>query len=258
VKKRGTPLDLFEKEQKIFDDATKLIEEAQEGGSLGMEEYKTLLKEYGKLLKQLRKSVHFADRISNGLFKSNLILDEKVHYDALTGIYNRRFMDDNLKRGIKSLSRTNGILSIMMLDIDFFKKYNDAYGHKAGDTCLKTVAITLSETARMDDCVIRYGGEEFVILLPNTDETGVGTTAVRLLQSIRSLGIPHKDSDIADHVTISIGATTIKVKLQHEYMDYIQRADEALYMSKNTGRDKYTFLKYIDPEDNEKKDEPFN
>jgi diguanylate cyclase (GGDEF)-like protein len=247
-------LDLFENEQKIFDHATKRVEEAQKSGSVGMEEYKSLVKEYGNLLKQLRKSVHFADRISNGLFKSNLILDEKVHFDALTGIYNRRFMDDNLKRGIKSLSRSNGILSIIMLDIDFFKNYNDSYGHKAGDTCLKTVAKTLSETARMDDCVIRYGGEEFVILLPNTDEAGVGTTAARLLQSIRSLGMPHKDSSIADHVTISIGATTIKVKLHHQYMDYIQRADEALYMSKNTGRDKYTFLKYNDTEDDGKED----
>jgi diguanylate cyclase (GGDEF)-like protein len=202
-------------------------------------------------LRQLRKSIYFADRISNGLFKSNLILDEKVHFDALTGIYNRRFMDDNLRRGIKSLSRSNGVLSVMMLDIDYFKKYNDAYGHKKGDACLITVAKTLSKTARMDDCVIRYGGEEFVILLPNTDETGVGITAARLLKSVRSLGIPHKDSDIADHVTISIGATTVKVKLEHQYMDYIQRADEALYMSKNTGRDKYTHLKYHDEEEGE-------
>jgi diguanylate cyclase (GGDEF)-like protein len=241
-------LDLFENEQKIFDDATKRLEEVRMGASFDFGEYESLVNEYGKLLRQLRKSIHFADRISNGLFKSNLILDEKVHFDALTGIYNRRFMDDNLKRGIKSLSRSNGVLSIMMLDIDYFKKYNDTYGHKMGDTCLKAVAKTLSETARMDDCVIRYGGEEFVILLPNTDETGVGITAERLLKSVRALGIPHKSSDIADNVTISIGATTVKVKLNHQYMDYIQRADEALYMSKNTGRDRYTHLEYHDEE----------
>jgi diguanylate cyclase (GGDEF)-like protein len=241
-------LDLFENEQKVFDNITKHVEEVRKGGSVSLEELEAFANEYGKLLKQLRKSIHFADRISNGLFKNNLILDEKVHFDALTGIYNRRFMDDNLKRGIKSLSRSNGVLSVMMLDIDFFKKYNDTYGHKMGDTCLKAVAKALSETARMDDCVIRYGGEEFVILLPNTDEAGVGITAARLLKSVRSLGIPHKNSDIAEHVTISIGATTIKVKLNHQYMDYIQRADEALYMSKNTGRDKYTHLKYHDEE----------
>jgi len=244
-------LDLFENEQRVFDNITKRVKEVREGGSVSFEEIEAFAHEYGKLLKQLRKSIHFADRISNGLFKSNLILDEKVHFDALTGIYNRRFMDDNLKRGIKSLSRSNGVLSVMMLDIDFFKKYNDTYGHKMGDACLIAVARKLSETARMDDCVIRYGGEEFVILLPNTNEEGVGITAARLLKSIRALGIPHKNSDIADHVTISIGATTVKVKLEHQYMDYIQRADEALYMSKNTGRDKYTHLKYHEEEEGE-------
>jgi diguanylate cyclase (GGDEF)-like protein len=241
-------LDLFENEQKVFDDITKRLEEVRKGDSFSFEELEAFANEYGKLLRQLRKSIHFADRISNGLFKSNLILDEKVHFDGLTGIYNRRFMDDNLKRGIKSLSRSNGILSVMMLDIDFFKKYNDTYGHKAGDICLQAVAKALSDTARMDDCVIRYGGEEFVILLPNTDENGVGITAARLLQSVRNLGIPHKNSDIAEYVTISIGATTVRVKLDDQYMDYIQRADEALYMSKDNGRDRYTHLKYNDEE----------
>jgi diguanylate cyclase (GGDEF)-like protein len=241
-------LDLFENEQRIFDDVTKRIEEIRKGGSLNFEEYVSLVIEYGKLLKQLRKSIHFADRISNGLFRNNLNLDEKVHYDALTGIYNRRFMDDNLKRVIKSLSRGNGVLSVMMLDIDFFKKYNDTYGHGMGDACLKAIAKTLSETARMDDCVIRYGGEEFVILLPNTDEAGAGIIAARLLKSVQTLGIPHTKSDIADCVTISIGAMTVNVKLNHQYMDYIERADEALYMSKDTGRNRYTHLKYNDKE----------
>jgi diguanylate cyclase (GGDEF)-like protein len=241
-------LDLFEDEQKIFDDATKRAEEVRKGGSFDFEEYVSLINEYGKLLKQLRKSIRFADRISNGLFINNLNLDEKVHYDALTGIYNRRFMDDNLKRVIKSLSRSKGVLSVMMIDIDFFKKYNDTYGHKTGDVCLKAVAKALFETARMDDCVIRYGGEEFVILLPNTDEAGVGIIATRLLDSVRSLCIPHIKSDIAGYVTVSIGATTVKVELNHQYMDYIKRSDEALYISKDTGRNKYTHLKYQNKE----------
>jgi diguanylate cyclase (GGDEF)-like protein len=239
-------LDLFESEQEIFDNATKRVEEVRKGGSFGFEEYEFLVEEYGKLLKQLRKSIHFADRISNGLFRNNLNLDEKVHYDALTGIYNRRFMDDNLRRVMKSLSRSNGLLSVMMVDIDFFKKYNDTYGHSMGDVCLKAVAKALFETARMDDCVIRYGGEEFVILLPNTDEAGSGIIAVRLLDKVRSLCIPHINSDIADYVTISIGATTIKVKINHQYMNYIERADEALYISKDTGRNRYTHLQYHD------------
>jgi len=241
-------LDLFENEQKVFNDAAKRIEEVRKGGSFSFEEYESLVKEYGKLLKQLRKSIHFADRISNGLFKNNMILDEKVHYDSLTGIYNRRFMDDNFKRIIKSVSRSKGELTVMMLDIDFFKKYNDTYGHNMGDACLKAVAKALSESARMNDCVVRYGGEEFVVILPNTDEAGAGITAARFLESVRSLYIPHRSSDIANYVTISIGATTVKVKLKHQYMDYIERADNALYMSKNSGRDRYTHLKYNEQE----------
>jgi diguanylate cyclase (GGDEF)-like protein len=241
-------LDLFESEQKIFDDFTKRVEEVREGDLFHFEEYEFLVKEYGKLLKQLRRSIHFADRVSNGLFRHNLNLDEKVHYDALTGIYNRRFMDDNFRRVIKTLSRSNGVLTVMMIDIDFFKKYNDTYGHKMGDDCLITVAKTLSETARMDDCVVRYGGEEFVVLLPNTDEAGAGIIAARFLDSIRTRCIPHKNSEIADYVTISIGATTVIVKLNDHYMDYIERSDEALYISKDTGRNKYTHLKYKDKE----------
>jgi diguanylate cyclase (GGDEF)-like protein len=248
-------MDLFEDEQKIFDDATKRVEEVRKGGSFVFDEYEFLVKEYGKLLKQHRKSIRFADRVSNGLYKKNLNLDEKVHYDALTGIYNRRFMDDNFKRVIKSLSRSKGVLSVLMIDIDFFKKYNDTYGHSMGDECLKAVAKALSETARMDDCVVRYGGEEFAVLLPNTDEAGAGIIATRLLDCVRSLCIPHKKSDIADYVTISIGATTVKVKLNHQYIDYIKRSDEALYISKNTGRNKYTHLKYHDKEgDNNNED----
>jgi diguanylate cyclase (GGDEF)-like protein len=242
-------LDLFENEQKIVDNALKLIEEVREGGSFCFEEYVSIVNEYEKLLKQHRQSIHFSDRISNHLFENNIHLDEKVHYDALTGIYNRRFLDDNINRIIKSLYHSNGVLSVMMLDIDFFKKYNDTYGHSMGDVCLKSVAKALFETARMDDRVIRYGGEEFVVLLPNTDEAVVGKIAARLLKNVRDLEIPHINSDIADYVTISIGATTVRVNLNHQYMDYIERADEALYMSKESGRDKYTYLKYHDMED---------
>jgi diguanylate cyclase (GGDEF)-like protein len=155
-------------------------------------------------------------------------------------------MEDNFKRIVKFMSRVNGVLTVMMLDIDFFKKYNDTYGHKMGDVCLTAVAKALSETARVDDYVIRYGGEEFLVILPNTDKAGAGIIAGRLLKSVSSLGITHASSDIADHVTISIGATTIKAKFNHQYMDYVERADEALYASKNTGRNKYTHLKYDD------------
>ena len=162
--------------------------------------------------------------------------------DQLTGIYNRRFMDGNLKKIIKSLSRTSGNLSLMMVDIDFFKRYNDTYGHDMGDKCLVKVASSLAQCiSREDDFVARYGGEEFVAVLANTDENGACMMADRLINKVRECGIPHEKNDAADFVTISIGVTTSIVKHHQKGSDYIKCADAALYKSKHNGRNRYTF-----------------
>jgi methyl-accepting chemotaxis protein len=168
--------------------------------------------------------------------------------DQLTGIYNRRFFDGNMKKLIKTLSRTNGKLSLLMIDIDFFKKYNDAYGHDMGDKCLKKVAIIISKSLiREEDFVARYGGEEFVVVLPNTDENGTNFIAEKLLNNIRQAKIPHKNNDIADCVTISIGGTTGMIKYSQDESDYVKCADMALYKSKQNGRNRYSFEKFITP-----------
>ena len=167
---------------------------------------------------------------------------EKAYYDFLTGIYNRRFLDENLERLLKTLSRSGSVLSLMMIDIDFFKRYNDTYGHSGGDICMKIVAETLSKSiTRADDFVARYGGEEFVVVLPNTDEYGACLIAEKLLQSIRDRNIPHEKNDAANCVTISIGVTTGKTEYTQNAEDYIKRADEMLYISKQDGRNRYTF-----------------
>jgi diguanylate cyclase (GGDEF)-like protein len=130
-----------------------------------------------------------------------------------------------------------------MIDVDFFKKYNDTYGHSMGDVCLHVIAATLGKNlARADDFVARYGGEEFAAALPNTDENGALLVANKLLESVRALGIPHESSSIADYVTISIGITTGSVVYTQSLHDYLKRADEALYMSKQNGRNRCTSL----------------
>jgi diguanylate cyclase (GGDEF)-like protein len=238
-------MDLFEHEQKILDWAVNYLEDFCKGKSVDTEEFAFLVNEYGKLLKWIRRNTHFSDRTSSELLESNIELEDKLHLDVLTGIYNRRFMEENFKRVVRSLSRAQGTLSIMMIDVDFFKRYNDTYGHGMGDDCLKAIAIAITKAVeRADDFVARYGGEEFLVVLPYTDQAGAEITAVKLLESVRALRIPHKKSDAADHVTISIGVTTIKVVHGHHYMGYINHADEALYISKQTGRNKYTYLKY--------------
>jgi methyl-accepting chemotaxis protein len=162
--------------------------------------------------------------------------------DQLTGIYNRRFLNGHLKKIIRSLSRSGTKLSLLLIDIDYFKKYNDTYGHDRGDICLGTVAAALAECiTRDEDFAARYGGEEFAVVLPNTDENGAALIAEKMLKKIYECYIPHEKSDISDFVTISIGGTTGIVKHSHHESDFIKRADEALYKSKHDGRNRYTF-----------------
>jgi len=162
--------------------------------------------------------------------------------DQLTGVYKKRYMDGHLKKVIKSLDRTNTNLSLLLIDIDYFKKYNEAYGHDAGDNCLRVIATTITQcVSREVDFVARYGGEEFAIILPNTDKNGLHMIAKKLLEKVRECKIPHKGSHIADYVTVSIGGTTSVVKHLQLAQDYIKAADKALYESKKNGRDRYTY-----------------
>ena len=172
---------------------------------------------------------------------ANAFIRTEVERDALTGIFNRRFFDNNMKRIISFLSRSAGSLSLMMIDIDFFKRYNDTYGHLEGDKCLRIVAQTLSQSIkRANDFVARYGGEEFIVVLPNTDEQGARLVADRLLGNIRNCNIPHEKNDAADCVTISIGVTTGKVTYTNNADNFIKKADELLYKSKQGGRNRYS------------------
>ncbi|MCL2442490.1 MAG: diguanylate cyclase [Treponema sp.] len=190
---------------------------------------------------------------SSGLLFANAVIRndmqkeaEKIYYDALTGIYNRRYFDENMNKIMKSLSRSGSDLSLMMIDIDFFKNYNDTYGHNEGDVCLKEVAKALSNNiTREYDFVARYGGEEFAVVLPYTDKDGALLMADKILESIIIRRIAHKKSDTADYVTVSIGVTTGDVRYTQNSEDYIKRADEALYMSKQDGRNRQTFLRMI-------------
>ena len=160
--------------------------------------------------------------------------------DPLTTVYNRRYFDGQLKQLLKSLSRSGSELSLLMIDIDYFKKYNDSYGHSAGDACLKKVAAALVQCQnRSEDFVARYGGDEFIVVLPHTDQDGARMMAERLLETVRERNIPHGVSDIADYVTISIGGATGMVN-HLQRTPYIKLADDALYESKKCGRNRYT------------------
>jgi len=165
-----------------------------------------------------------------------------ANVDALTGLYNRRFMENNIELIMGMQSRNKGLLSVFMIDIDNFKKYNDTYGHEQGDVCLRAVAKALaSNVQRSSDFAARYGGEEFVIFLADSDEQGSRLIAEKILDSVRTLEIPHSGNDAAPYVTVSVGVATGRVEYWQKWEDYVKIADDALYVSKQSGRNRYTF-----------------
>lgn len=135
-------------------------------------------------------------------------------------------------------------MSVVMLDVDYFKKYNDSYGHQDGDDCLKLVAQELAHSApRAGDLVARYGGEEFVMILGDTDEDGAHLVADRICQHVAGLKLPHKDSPYG-HVTVSCGVSSVVPGHDLSPDTLVKSADNALYLAKNEGRNSVACLNY--------------
>ncbi|WP_084780361.1 diguanylate cyclase domain-containing protein [Bacillus massilinigeriensis] len=168
-------------------------------------------------------------------------LKEASLIDGLTNISNRRYFDETIEREWNRCSRSSKPLTLIMLDIDRFKKFNDTYGHQRGDECLIKVAQTIKETIkRPSDVVCRYGGEEFAIILPETTEEGGEFVAERIRAAIESLEIPHVASKVSPYVTCSLGVATVIPSTLTTPDEIIRMADKALYESKNHGRNRYS------------------
>lgn len=159
--------------------------------------------------------------------------------DGLTGIPNRRCFEEFLAKTWQQASRHLRPLSLLMLDIDFFKAYNDTYGHQCGDECLKRVAEALSESLRRSsDMIARYGGEEFVALLPETEIEGAVKVADLMREKIADLKIKHAGSKVSEYVTLSVGAASMIPAYHSKPEDLIALADKALYRAKSEGRNR--------------------
>jgi diguanylate cyclase (GGDEF)-like protein len=167
-------------------------------------------------------------------------LEELARIDSLTGLSNRRRLDDYLTFAIKENRRQKKPLAVIMIDIDFFKNYNDYYGHSSGDRCLVQVAAKIKQTCQPNtDMVARYGGEEFVVILTNSDPAGAGLIAEAVRQGVCDLAIPHAASEVSDHVTLSIGVfSAVPVLDQHDYDWYLTASDRRLYNAKRAGRNR--------------------
>lgn len=165
------------------------------------------------------------------------LLEQLASLDGLTGIPNRRQFDATLLKEWHRCQRNRQPLSLIVADVDFFKKYNDALGHAAGDRVLQEVAATLRQAARRPgDLVARYGGEEFVLLLPETNATGAQALAEGLQQLLHSKALPHPDSSLGPWLTMSMGGNTIVPSTTALDPEFFALADAALYRAKHQGR----------------------
>jgi diguanylate cyclase (GGDEF)-like protein len=165
------------------------------------------------------------------------MLEAMAWIDGLTGIPNRRRFDQMLEIEWKRAQRNHLPLAAIIVDVDYFKAYNDCHGHGAGDICLKRVAMLLAaKVSRPGDLVARYGGEEFVILMPETDAEGVQRIAEHLCRSIESEQIPHTGSGVSHWVTISAGYAELVPQLEQSPLTLLNEADRMLYLAKDAGR----------------------
>jgi two-component system chemotaxis family response regulator WspR len=169
----------------------------------------------------------------------NMQLLKLANLDGLTGLANRRHFDERFADEWLRAMRNRRPLTLIMFDVDWFKQYNDKFGHLEGDECLKRVADTTQKVVcRPSDTVARYGGEEFIILLPETDSSGAKLVAEKIRAEIENLHLPNPDSTVIPFITISLGVTTVVPEVNADPNIYIKLVDEALYRAKNAGRNR--------------------
>ncbi|PHM09125.1 response regulator [Nostoc sp. 'Peltigera malacea cyanobiont' DB3992] len=196
------------------------------------------------VLRQRVKRLIQQSQLQQKLEAVNLELQRLVTIDGLTQIANRRRFEEYFSQEWQRLKREQRPLSLILCDVDFFKLYNDTYGHRVGDRCLQKIAQAIKGMIkRPGDLVARYGGEEFAVILPNTDTKGAIHVANQICHAVRVLAIPHQNSQVSSHVTISVGFTTEIPQPDSDLEEMIAAADRALYQAKAAGRDR--FMQYI-------------
>jgi len=210
---------------------------------------------------QLREYSHTLERKvaerTAELEKVNQELNQLANLDGLTQVANRRCLQETFNREWYRLAREQGPLSMIICDVDYFKRYNDTYGHQMGDECLQKIAQTLKRTLkRPADLVARYGGEEFVVVLPNTQASGAWIVAQEIQSNVRNLGIEHQASLVSPLITMSMGISSTIPTHSTSGEELFKVADQALYEAKKQGRDRMIFREFKSPISPSQRPEP--
>lgn len=199
------------------------------GLELGAVDY--IGKPFNPMIVRARVKTHLTLKRQGDYLRSMAMLD------GLTGVANRRKLEARLEAAWSQACRDNGPLSLIMIDVDYFKKYNDHYGHQSGDQCLRRLAMALAATLnRPYDLLARYGGEEFACLLPDTDLAGAERVAQKMLAAVAELRIEHLASDVGPQVSLSLGVATVRASARLTPQELLRCADEQLYLAKAGGR----------------------
>lgn len=235
----------------IFITAMGTVEDETKGLELGAIDYITkpfsppIVKARVKNHLELKRHRDLLEKASIELDKKNLTLNLLAREDALTGLANRRYFNEVLASEIRRARRSRQLLSLILCDVDFFKNYNDHYGHVAGDKCLQAIGHLLLQTfKRATDLPARYGGEEFVVIFPDTPPGNAGHLAEKLRQGMMAQAIPHAFSTAADVVTLSFGVIEALPTRERNAEWYINEADKALYRAKEKGRNQVDIVSF--------------
>ncbi len=197
------------------------------------------------ILRQRIKRIIEQYKLQEKLIAKNLELQRLVIIDELTQVANRRRFEEYLAQEWQRTAREQQPFSLIIWDVDFFKSYNDTYGHLSGDRCLKEIAKTIKNfLKRSTDLVARYGGEEFAAILPNTDVEGTTLVAQTICSAVRTLAIPHRNSLVSNHVTLSAGLATAIPMPGSDFEEIILAADRSLYQAKAAGRNRFLYNSY--------------
>lgn len=240
IQQGQTPQDAFELESNSHDNSAQaLLKMVGRLYRVLSDQNTKLIESNIKLEERVSQRTHELEKTNEALTAANRQLEVYSRTDGLLQIANRQCFDDRLLAECARASRSHRPLSLLMIDVDFFKRYNDRYGHQAGDHCLQAVARAVSSVVhRSSDLVARYGGEELAVILPDTDEAGSLQMAQQICTAVSALALRHEDSSVVPYVTVSVGAASALLCAQDGGVSLLSRADQALYQAKDSGRNR--------------------